>query len=270
MVKILRYLVVAVCLCVLLCMMSCGAVLALEQDEARVSVAWSTQTPYLGSAPTVTVLFINDGSELLTISYFGLHFDWMAEDRFLGYDLSADPVIVPANDAEFFSEVTITIPENVSVGMHTYYVGVDGIESASTEFSWDSSTLSIMVQNSAQQLYSELETQVSNGITEAKDANYQSPEAQSFLAQAETQYSLAMSNADEQNWDDAISQLQAASLYLDQAASNEETYVPPGNDLLDLLVILVGVVLVAVVAVFVIVVLTRKRNPSSEQQTPPV
>jgi hypothetical protein len=269
MVKFLRYHVVAVCLCVLLYMMSCSAVFALEQDEARVSVAWSTQTPYLGSAPTVTVLFINDGSEPLTISYFGLHFDWMTEDRFLGYDLSADPVIVPANDAEFFSEVTITIPENVSIGMHTYYVGVDGIEGASTEFSWDSSTLSLMVQNSAQQLYSELETQVSNGITEAKDANYQSPEAQSFLAHAETQYSLATSNADEQNWDDAISQLQAASLYLDQAASNEETYVPSGNDLLDLLVILVGVVLVAVVAVFVIVVLTRKRNPSA-QENPPV
>jgi hypothetical protein len=267
--KILRYPIVAVCLCVLLCMMSCGAVFALEQDEARVSVAWSTQTPYLGSAPTVTVFFINDGSEPLTISYFGLHFDWMPEDQFLGYDLSADPVIVPANDNEYFSAVTITIPENVSVGMHTYYVGVDGIEGLS-EFSWDSYILTIMVQNSAQQVYSELETQVSNGITEAKDANYQSPEAQSFLAQAETQYSLAMSNADQQNWDDAISQLQSASLYLSQSASNEKTYVPPGNDLLDLLVILVGVVLVVVVAVLVIVVLTRKRNQPPEQQTPSV
>ena len=157
----------------------------------------------------------------------------------------------------------------MSVGAHTYYIGVDGIEGASTEFSWDSLPLSLMVQNSAQQLYSELEAQVSNGITEAKDANYQSLEAQSFLSQAEIQYSLATSNADKQNWDDAISQLQSASLYLDQAVSNEETYVPPGNDLLDLLVILVGVVLVAVVAVFIIVVLTRKKNPPPEQQTPP-
>lgn len=269
MLKFLRYPIVTVCLCVLLCAMLCGAVFALEQNKARVSVAWSTETPYLGSTPTVTVLFINDGSEPLTISYFGLHFDWMTEDRFLGYDLSSDPVVVPAHEAEFISPVTITIPENVTVGMHTYYVGVDGVEGMLGDFSWDSSTLTIMIQNSAQQLYSELETEVSNGIAEAKDADYQSPEAQSFLGQAETQYSLAMSNADEQNWDDAISQLQAASLFLDQAASNEESYVPPGNDLLDLLLIVVGVVLVAVVAVLVFVVLTRKRNPPA-QQTPPV
>jgi len=266
--KCFRLVLIVTCLSIIICALFSGVVFALDPNEARVSVAWSSETPYRGSSPTVTVLVISDSSEELTIYYFGLHFDWMDSDRFVGYDLSADPVIVPAYGSQNFSPVTLQIPENVSIGSHSYFVGIDGVQGESTSFSWDSLTLTLVVQNSGQDVYSGLVTQVASNITEAVDAEYHSSEAQSLLAQAENVYSQALSYANEENWTEAISALQTASIYLEQANTQEQNYVEPTSEQ-DPLLIIVGVTVVVVVAVLIVILLMKKRRqpPSINQPT---
>ena len=264
--KRFRLVLTVTCLSIIICAIFSGAVFALDQDKARVSVAWSSETPYRGSSQNVTVLFINDNSEELTIYYFCLHFDWMDSDRFVGYDLSTDPVIVPAYGSHNFSPLTLQIPENASIGPHSYFVGIDGAQGESTNFSWDSLTLTVVVQNSVQDVYSGLVTQVVSDIAEAVDAEYQSSEAQSLLEQAENAYSQALSYANQENWDQAISALQTTSVYLDQADAEEQNYDESKSDQY-LLLIVVVVVVILVVAVLIVIRVMKKRSqlPSINQ-----
>ena len=244
----------------------CGVVFALDQDEVRVSVAWSSEIYSRGSSQTVTVLLISDSSEQLTINYFGLHVDWMDSDQFIGSDLSDDPVIIPAYGNEYFSPITIQIPEDVSVGPHSYFLGIDGIQGVSTSFSWDSPTLTLVVQNSGIDIYSELVNKVGGNISEAVNANYQSSEAKSLLNQAQNVYDQALSLGNEEKWNEAISTLQDASTYLKQADNEEQKHIET-NTQQDTLLIIVGVAVVVTVLIITLVMIKRKQNPIVDQQT---
>ncbi len=249
----------------IICALFSGVVFALDQDEVRVTVAWSSETHYQGSNQTFSVFLISDSSEELTLYYFGLHSDWMDSDRFIGFDLSADPVIIPAYGSQLLPPVTFQIPEDAGVGPHSYFIGIDGVQGVSTSFSWDSSTLTLVVQKSGLEVYSGLVTQVASDITEAVDAEYQSSEAQSLLDQAENAYSQALSYANEENWVEAFSALQTASSYLEQADTEEQNYVEPKSED-DPLLIIVGVAVVVIVAVLIVILVMKRRQPLSINQ----
>jgi LPXTG-motif cell wall-anchored protein len=123
-----------------------GVVSALEQDEARMTPIWQpTQTPTPGSVVTLTVFFINDYSEPLTVQRVGVHTDWMEEEAFAGQDISDNPVLVPTSDGYQFPPITVQIPQDTSIGEHLYFVGVDGLLQNSTEFTWDSPTRTLQI-----------------------------------------------------------------------------------------------------------------------------
>lgn len=267
--KLFRLVLVVTCLSIICALFSgvSGVVFALDQNEARVSVFWSSETQYQGSSPTAIVLFISNSSEELTLYYFGLHFDWMVSDRFVGHDLSNNPVIIPAYGSQNFSPVTIQIPEDASVSPHSYFVGIDGVQGESTSFSWDSSTLTLVIQNSGQDVYTGLVTQVASDIAEAVNTDYQSSEAKSFLEQAENAYSQALSYANEENWDEAISALQTASIYLEQADAEEQNYVAPKSAQDPLLIIGVAVVVLVAFLIVILVMKKRRQTPSINQPT---
>jgi hypothetical protein len=257
--KIFRLLIIAVCFSVMFALFN-GVVSALDQDEARVSVAWSSQTPNRGSNVTVTILLINDVSEELTIYYLGLHVDWMTSGTFIGVDISDDPVIIPSSGSHNFPPMTILIPEDASVGTHSYFVGIDGLQGESTTFSWDSLTLTLVIQKSEEEVYNELMTKIASNITDAVNSKYQSSKAQSLLGQAENSYDQALSVANQGNWEKAISALQNASTYIEQADVEEQQYVEAKSQQ-DLLLIIVGVVVVVVVTVLIIILMIwRKRK----------
>jgi hypothetical protein len=244
----------------IICTMFSGVVFALDSDEARVSVAWSTESPYPSGTATITVTFISNSSKELSIYYFGLNFDWMESDRFFGFNLSDAPVTVQPYDSTTFSPLTIQIPENTTVGSHSYSIGIAGLENEFTDFNWNSTTLTLVVQNVRQNEYNELVAQVSSNIDDAVNADYQSSSAQSLLDQAEYAYSQALTYAVGQNWDDAISELHNASLYLEQAETQEEEYIETENKQDSLLLIVVAVVAVVVVAVLITFLIMRKRT----------
>jgi hypothetical protein len=127
-----------------------GTISALEQNEARVLPVWSNETLIPGSSVTVQIFFTSDYSEPLTIYQVGLHFDWMDSEDFVGLDISANPVTVLSNESYIFPPINIIIPQDASIGTHSYFVGIDGIEGVSTNFSWDSLTRALQIQGSGE------------------------------------------------------------------------------------------------------------------------
>jgi hypothetical protein len=259
-----RFLMLVVCFGMFCSLFGC-TVFALEHEEARVSVAWLTESPYKGSTTNVNILFINDSPYELTIYYYGLHFDWMEEDKFAGHSVLDEPVTVAGYGTVTLDPIPVQIPEDVTLGPHSYFVGVDGVDENSDDFTWDSNTLSVVVQTSAAEAYISLESQVDTRVSDATGSNYQSPDAQSFLEDAETAFSQAQTYASRQNYDQAISFLESATFYLDQAETAEQNYAPPqtGEDLL----ILVGAAVAFVAVVVVVILLTRKGK--QPELTPP-
>jgi len=122
---------------------------ALGQDEAAASGYWNNQNHYPGSSGTLTITFISNSSDQLTIYYVGVHFDWMASDAFVGLNLQNSPVNVTSHGSRTFDPMIINIPANVSLGSHSYYFGIDGTQGANNAiFSWDSQPFSILIQAS--------------------------------------------------------------------------------------------------------------------------
>ncbi len=139
--------IVAVLTITFLCM---GFAAALNQDEASVHSFFSTSTLQPGQTVTVTVFFTSNSSDALQVTAVGLHFDWMPDaEGFYGFNLASQPVTVAAGGTQAFPQMTIQIPTNVTLGEHSYFVGVDGTQGASsTDFSWSSPLLTVMVVGS--------------------------------------------------------------------------------------------------------------------------
>ena len=83
------------------------------------------------------------------------------------------------------------IPSNASLGTHSYFVGIDGLE-GQTEVTWDSTPEVIVVQDFWQDTYNDLLEQTSNNMSKAENKTYNSPDAQSYLQQAQSAYSNAL------------------------------------------------------------------------------
>ncbi len=132
------------------CILPSGGVSPLEQDEARMTPIWSNETPNPGSIVRLTVFFINDYSEPLTIQRVGVHIDWMEPEGFAGVDISDEPVTVQSSGGYAFPQINVQVPQDASVGTHSYFVGVDGILANSTEFNWDSPTRTLQILSSGE------------------------------------------------------------------------------------------------------------------------
>ncbi len=142
--KLSQLLLTVNCLSIIFVLFGVG--FALEQDEARVTPIWSNETPDLGSSVLLNIFYINDYVEEVTIERIGVHLDWMEQDSFVGLNLSNNPVTVSSSGSYAFQPITVVIPNDVSYGIHSYFIGVDGIQGESTSFSWDSLTRTIQIQ----------------------------------------------------------------------------------------------------------------------------
>lgn len=247
----------------IICILNIGLVSALEQGELSIVPSWLKSTPYQGDSTTVTLRLTSTSSNQLRIYYIGLHFDWMPADSFVGLDLSDDPVVVPASGIYIFEPMLIQIPANVSVGSHSYFVGIDGIEGSYDSFSWNSPDLTLQILDFRSKIYDSLLTRVDNNISSAVNAGYQSAEAQSLLAEAQTKRAEAETLAAAGNWGEATSTLQQAISYLEQAETAEQQYDEQQGGQQTLLLI-VAVIVVIVVIVVIIAVMVRKRRKQPE------
>ena len=123
-----------------------GLVYAFDETSLSAYPIFSSQTLNVGSTVTVRITVQSNVDEELQISHIGVNFDWMDPSGFYGPDLSSNPAVVPNNGTYTTPPFIVQIPSNVTVGTHTYYVGVDGMETSSqNEFYWNSTLATIMV-----------------------------------------------------------------------------------------------------------------------------
>jgi flagellar basal body-associated protein FliL len=123
-----------------------GLVYAFDETSLSAYPIFSSQTLNVGSTVTVRITVQSNVDEELQISHIGVNFDWMDPSGFYGPDLSSNPAVVPNNGTYTTPPFIVQIPTNVTVGEHTYYVGVDGIETSNqNEFFWNSTVATIMV-----------------------------------------------------------------------------------------------------------------------------
>jgi uncharacterized membrane protein len=141
--KILR--VAPIVTFVVIVLLSINIVSALQQSEASVNTFWSKATPSPGDTETVTLTFRSNTAEELQIYYIGIHCDWMPADRFYGQNLSEDPVTVPSMGTYISQPFSVPVSSDASIGSHTYFIGVDGVNGTGSSFSWDSAPATITV-----------------------------------------------------------------------------------------------------------------------------
>jgi hypothetical protein len=120
-----------------------GIVSALEPSAISAYPVLSKQTLNIGSSVTVRITVQSNTDEQLLITHIGINFDWMDSGLFFG---PKNNVPLAANDSYTTPPFTVQVPTNVTVGSHTYFVGVDGTEGTSqTDFYWNSTTATIIV-----------------------------------------------------------------------------------------------------------------------------
>jgi hypothetical protein len=237
----------------------CGVGNALEQNELDAYVVLTSQNAYPGGTMMASVHLKSNSTEILTIMYVGIHFDWMPSDKFLGYDLSSDPVGLIPSAEKYLDPITIVVPANVTVGEHSYFVGVDGLEGSTDQFNWDSQTFTLVVKEPKEEEYNVLLPQVSGNITGSEEKNYQSPKAQSLLEQAKDAREQAIDYGTQNNWNEAVSMLNNALTYLKQTDAEEQKYLAE-TSFTQMLLIIIGIAVAAIVVILVTVYLMKKRK----------
>jgi hypothetical protein len=129
----------------IICLSSGLAAANISQDELTTQTTWSKSALPQGNGVVVTITVQSHSDKQLQVYYFGVHFDWMGEDGFWGQNLQSSPVTIPSGGSYTFSPSIINIPEDASLGSHTYKIGIDGEDSSGNAFSWTSSDATIQV-----------------------------------------------------------------------------------------------------------------------------
>jgi hypothetical protein len=248
----------------LICILCCSLVSALNQDEASVTLFPPTLAGYPGSTISITIAFKSNSADQLEIYNIGLHFDWMSSDNFSGNDLSDNPVTILSQGTYIFDPIVIQIPLNASAGLHSCFVGVDGIQGSSSSFSWDSPTLTIQIQTATEKIYSDSLSQVASKLNAAISANYESSEAQSLLQQAQAEFWNATSSATQGRLNEAILSLQIADDFLNQANAAEQRSDAQRAELQSLLFYLAIIAIVVIIVVSLIIVVVRRRRKQAD------
>ncbi|MEM2081838.1 MAG: hypothetical protein QXP44_00940 [Candidatus Bathyarchaeia archaeon] len=251
----------------LMCVLCVNFISALETNEISVSLYWSSQVLYQGDIATVRISLKTSSTEQLFIYYIGVHFDWMPEGGFYGYDLSESPVLIPSGGSYIFDPISIQIPINVTAGEHTYFVGIEGRQGSTTAFSWDSPPSTVRIHPFG---YAIMLSQIERELNESIHANYESAEARSLVQQAQSEFAKAHPLAIEGNWQEALPHLYNASDLLTQAREIEQlnTEQKTAQQTLLLYGVIIAVVAVAVAAVIVVVVRKKRKRLASETTQP--
>ena len=249
-------------------------VLAITSNEASVNVFWEGEQYYQGDIVPARITFISNFSQPLEIYYVGINFDWMENDNFQGMDLSANPVTVPSFGTHSFELMVFQIPTTINIGLHDYFVGIDGSYGGSegslpVGFSWDSPIFTLQISGSLEKTYLALNAQVDDKINQANALVYDSPVAKDLLSQALQAKNASNIYALNNQFGDAITSLNRASGYVELIDDEEELFdQQQANQNQVILIVLIGVISVVVIVIIFIMLNKRKKNIKEIDQSP--
>ncbi len=247
-------------------LLNASFVLAINSNEASVIVNWDKEKYYQGDIVPARITFISNFSQPLDIYYVGINFDWMEKDNFQGIDLSSNPVTVPSFGSHSFDLMVFHIPTTINIGLHDYFVGIDGSYDGSDGslpigFSWDSPIFALQISDTLEKTFLALNTQVVDKINQANESTYDSPEANSLLSQALEAKNAANIFAVNDQFGDAITSLNQASGYLDLIDEEEQLFdQQQANQNQVILLVSIGVIATILIVIIFIVLNKRKKN----------
>jgi hypothetical protein len=237
----------------IICILSISAVSALAPDDASVIASWGSPKYYQGDTASVSITFQSNIADELSITRVSIQFDWMPPDAYYSHDLSAAPVSISGHGSYTFELTNIPLV-GASAGSHSYIVSIDGLQN-SIEFIWNSPSLNLQIFSGNEKLYYELEPQVKAKID---NATYTNSEARSLLQQANEAYDDAVESAVSGEWQEAVTSLQAASDYVDQADIAEQS--GGGGALGGNLLLYFAIIAIVVVIVLLIIIVAVRRK----------
>ena len=122
-----------------------GSVAALTQDEATARAIFINGNVLpAGQQAAVSIFFGSLSNDSLVVTYISLHFDWMPTGQVVGINYTAAPVTIESMGSKLFDQMQITIPSDITSGIHSYYIAIDGTDNGSP-FSWNSPDVSLEV-----------------------------------------------------------------------------------------------------------------------------
>jgi hypothetical protein len=158
---------------VVVILFSAGIVSALDSSDASATVYKSSETAHPAQSFGYRITFSSNTDQELIINHIGIHFDWMNEDVFSGKDLTNNPQTIPGHGNYTSDPIMLLIPFNVSVGSHTYFVGVDGVD-ASGNFTWNgpNETIQVTYSNTGSTTPNPTPTPEGNGNQDENPTNF--------------------------------------------------------------------------------------------------
>jgi hypothetical protein len=141
--KKLRISLTATMAILLLVLITSGFAAAQATDESFVKGIMVKSDPNddvinAGDTVQVAIFYHNNSTETVTLLYAGVHFDWMPTDSLYGFNTSSYNIQVASGHDYFFQQqISIKIPTNAN-GVHTYYVGIEGVTASSAAISLSS------------------------------------------------------------------------------------------------------------------------------------
>ena len=249
-------------------------VLAITSNEASVNVFWEGEPYYQGDIVPARITFISNFSEPLEVYYVGINFDWMENDNFQGMDLSANPVTVPSFGTHSFELMVFQIPTTINIGLHDYFVGIDGSYGGSEGslpigFSWDSPIFTLQISDSLEKTYLALNAQVDDKINQANALVYDSPVANDLLSQALQAKNASNIYALNNQFGDAITSLNRASGYVELIDDEEELFdQQQASQNQVILIVLIGAIATILIVIIFILLNKRKKNIKEIDQSP--
>ena len=235
---------------------SSGIVFGLQQNQVSTTISWSKRAYYQGEEGSLAITLNSQCPDELKIHTVEVHFDWTNNHKASTLYFSEDPVGIPSNGDYIFDSIHFQVPQNATEEFHNIQVKLSGTQHGIWwyDFEWISNETQIEIKTNYEQLYNQLNPQTSKNLTETQNANYQNPDAIELLNNATIEYNLAKSNANQKEWQQAVSHLQQVEDLLTQAQQKEHTQTPTE----DLTTTVGAIVVLVVLGLIVSIVFGRK------------
>jgi hypothetical protein len=155
---------------IIACFVCGGLVNAQSTQPDYVSVVVFLSLPRIQPLQTenATIIVYNNSTQDISLSAVGIHFDWMDKDSVHGYDLTGMNITIQAGGNTYFPPISTQIPLNATVGNHTYYIAVDGMQ-GSNSFSYASPPLKMEIYYNNIQTPTPIPTQTANPAGQGGD-----------------------------------------------------------------------------------------------------
>jgi hypothetical protein len=200
---------------------------ALNSNEWSCTYAFDKTTYYQGDSGTVTITFTSNCPDQLIFSSLSVQFDWMTTPT---TETVSSPNIATGNSYTF-PAIGFSIPSDAVVGSHSFTLSMQGQQKELLGWTNISPTATasnaLTVDNAYELVYNNDIQGVQTSLTNAQNSNYQSPDAQASLQQAENMYNQATTLAQQGQWQNAVTDLNTASDDLSQAQAQEASYTTP-------------------------------------------